>query len=569
LALGRRIIGSPYEQRPWLKNYPERLPSDFKEPQVSALAVFEESALRYPEASAIHYFDGTITYRELNSLANSFGVGLAELGLRKGDRVIFQLQNMPQFLVAQYAAWKLGAIVVPLNPMYKEKELEYFFNNCGARVLVTMESLYTAARGLVGKTPLEKIITTSEVDFLSPEYPVPHILEGYRRENPGDAIDMMELLGKYQGVALPREKVAPDDIAHLIYTSGTTGPPKGAINTNRNIVFNAHVYKMEGQLDRRDKVLALAPFFHVTGTIAHLAIASLLGIPVIISFRFEPGEVLRLIEKWRPTMTVGSITVFFALKNHPYFSKRDLSSLSKVWSGGAAVPAAFVESFKQATRVYIHNIYGLTETTSPSHVTPIGIEPPLDSESGALAVGLPVPSCHSRIVDAETGTTELPIGELGEVIIKGPMVTPGYWGNPEETAHAIRQGWLYTGDIGKMDEDGWFYIIDRKKDLINVSGFKVWPRDVEDVLYQHPAVREACVVGIPDSYRGETVKAFVSLAENQQSKVTPDDLIQFCKQRMAAYKYPRIVEILPELPKTLTGKMLRRQLRAEGKSMTS
>jgi len=556
-------MASVYEQRPWLKNYPKGVPSDFKEPEVSALSLFEESASRYPEAPAIHYFDSTITYGELDSLANSFAVGLAELGVRKGDRVILQLQNVPQLLVAQYAIWKLGAIVVPVNPMYKEKELEYFFNDCGAKLLITMESTYQAAKGLVGKTPLEKIITTSELDFLSTEYPVPDILKGYKRGKPAETIDMIELLDKYQGVSPPKVKTAPDDVAHLIYTSGTTGPPKGAMNANRNIVFNAHIYKTVCHLDRQDRILGIAPLFHVTGTIGHMAIASLLGIPIVIFFRFDSGEVLRLIEKWRPTMTAGSITVFFALRDHPDFSKRDLSSLSKAMSGGAPVPAAFAESFKQATGVYIHNIYGLTETTSPCHMTPIGMESPVDEESGALSVGLPIPSSCAKIVDLESGTTELPVGEVGEIIVKGPMVVPGYWGKPDETAHAIRQGWLYTGDVGKMDEDGWFYIVDRKKDLINVSGFKVWPRDVEDVLYQHPAVREACVIGIPDSYRGETVKAFVSLVGGQEGKVTPDELMQFCKQRMAAYKYPRIVEIVSEIPKTQTGKMLRRQLRDE------
>ena len=230
------------------------------------------------------------------------------------------------------------------------------------------------------------------------------------------------------------------------------------------------------------------------------------------------------------------------------------------------MPVAVVESFEKNVGPYIHNAYGLTETNSPSHFTPLGVRAPIDPETGALSIGIPVCNCISKIMDLETGEQELPQGEIGEIVVKGPMVVPGYWNKPEETAHAIRNGWLYTGDVGKMDEKGWFYLIDRKKDLINVSGFKVWPRDVEDVLYQHAAVKEAAVIGVPDPYRGETVKAFVAIKEDFQDNVTPEELIDFCKNRMAAYKYPRILEIVPEIPKTTTGKFLRRKLRDEDAS---
>jgi long-chain acyl-CoA synthetase len=333
------------------------------------------------------------------------------------------------------------------------------------------------------------------------------------------------------------------------------------MSIHSGIVFNARVYRVSCCLDNLDILLGIAPLFHVTGTISHLALASLIGAPLILFYRFDPGEALRLIEKWRATFSMGAITAYIALLNHPEFQRRNLRSLGKAFSGGAPISVGFIDRFEKASGIYIHNIYGMTETTSPSHACPLGVRAPADSQSGALSIGFPVPNTYARIVDIETGNTEMPPGEVGELIVRGPMVVPGYWDKPEETQYAIRDGWLYTGDVVKMDEDGWFYLVDRKKDLINVSGFKVWPRDVEDVLYQHPAVREAAVIGVPDAYRGETVKAFISLGEEYDGKVSPSELTEFCRQRMAAYKYPRLVEIIPEIPKTLTGKFLRRVLR--------
>jgi len=249
--------------------------------------------------------------------------------------------------------------------------------------------------------------------------------------------------------------------------------------------------------------------------------------------------------------------------NHPDIRKRDISSLVKAYSGGAPVSEATVNHFKELTGLYIHNVYGMTETNSPSHIVPWGQRAPVDPQSGALSVGIPVPNCVTKIMDIEEGSKEMPVGEAGEIVDSGPNIIPGYWEKPEETQHAIRNGWLYTGDIGKMDKDGWFYVIDRKKDMIVASGYKVWPRDVEDVIYQHPAVKETAVVGVQDPYRGETVKAFVALKKGMEGTVTPEEIISFCKSRMAAYKYPRQVEFVPEIPKTLPGKFLRRNLREQ------
>lgn len=551
-----------YEERVWLKLYPKWYPPDFQAPNIPAIGLFKQSVFNHPQTPAVHYFDGTLTYSELDSLASSMAAGLSDLEVKKGDRVILQLQNIPQFLIALYACWKLGAIVVPLNPMYRERELEFYSNDSGAEIFITMESCYPEVKRLIGKTPLRSVITTSELDFLPPQYPIPSILKKSKKEKFSESIDLVGLLGKYKDTHIAEAKVGPQDIAYLTFTSGTTGPPKGAMNSHANVVFSAYTDQIACRLNNEDKILAIAPFIHVTGSVSHLAVASLVGIPVITFFRFEPGEVLRLAEKWQATITIAPVTAFISLLDHPDFKKRDISSLKKVISGGAAVPARFVSRFEQATGTYIHNWYGLTETTSPGIITPLGLRDPVDPDTNALSIGFPIPSAIAKVVDVETGA-DLPVGEVGEIVIKGPTVVSGYWNKPEETANAIKNGWLYTGDVGKMDENGWFYIVDRKKDLINASGYNIWPREVEDVLYMHPAVKESCVIGVPDPYRGETVKAFVTLSESYEGKVTPEELIEFCRGKMAAYKYPRIIEIIPEIPKTVSGKVLRRELRKQ------
>jgi long-chain acyl-CoA synthetase len=408
---------------------------------------------------------------------------------------------------------------------------------------------------------VESLITTSSLDFLTTGAEVPSILKGVARFVVAEAADMRRLIETYSGRTPDTVPLVPEDVAYLTYTSGTTGQPKGAMNTHGNVAFSARVYQCMMKMDQSDVVLGVAPLFHVTGEVAHLAVAALAGIPLVLYYRFDAGETLRLIEKWKVTMTVAAITVYIALMNHPDAPKRDLSCFKKAYSGGAPVSEAVVSQFEALTGVYLHNVYGMTETTSPSHIVPLGTRAPVDKESGALSVGVPVPNSVIRIMDDEEGVRELAPGEVGEIVDSGPMVVPGYWQKPEETNRAIRDGRLYTGDVGKMDERGWFYVVDRKKDMIIASGFKVWPRDVEDVIYQHPAVREAAVVGVPDPYRGETVKAYVALKIGMESTVTPEEIVSFCRSRMAAYKYPRQVEFVPEIPKTLTGKFIRRALR--------
>jgi len=556
-----------YHHRPWLKYYSPWLPPDLEIPQENLVQVLKRAASFGASRPAIYYFGRSISYGEIERWSDSLAGALQDLGLQSGDRVIFLMQNLPQFVIAQYAVWKVGGIVVPLNPMYKEKELDYYFQDSGARAIIALSSAYEmSARNIVRERKIKVVITTSGLEFLSPGESVPRVLQEEKDLRFPEALDFMELLRKYEGKAPDPAELSNQQAAYFTYTSGTTGPPKAALNTHRNIVFNAKFYTAFLRLSPPDVIFGVAPLFHVTGQVAHLAAAAYAGIPLILSFRFDPEEALKLIERWKATMTLGATTVYISLMNHPNFRKEAFSSMTKVYTGGAPVPPAVVESFEKSCGAYIHNAYGLTETNSPSHFTPWGLRAPIDPETGALSVGIPVCNSLSKIMDLETGKEELPPGEVGEIVVQGPMVVPGYWNKPEESAHAIRDGWLYTGDVGKMDEQGWFYVVDRKKDLINVSGFKVWPREVEDVLYEHPAVREVAVIGVPDPYRGETVKAFVALKEEFKDQVTPAELIEFCKTRMAAYKYPRVVEITPEIPKTTTGKFLRRVLRDRDKT---
>jgi long-chain acyl-CoA synthetase len=549
-----------YEARPWLKHYASYVKPEITPGFASALEMFLQTVQALPEQPAIYYFDRAISYGELDRQSTALAAALQERGVVHGDRVALYLQNIPQFLIAMYAAWKAGAIVVLCNPMFKQRELEYHLNDSGSKGLICLESLYdSVARGTVGNTKVEFVITTSELDYLGAE-PVPALLVSSRKQRFAETLDMLDLVCQYAGATLEFARLTPGDIAFLTYTSGTTGQPKGAMNTHANVVFNATVYRDWMQLDKNDVVIGAAPFFHITGLIAHLAVAALAGMPIIMFYRFDPAEMLRLVEKWHGSFTVASITAFIALLSHPDLRTRDLSSMKKIYSGGAPIAPSTVENFEAATGVYIHNVYGLTETTSPSHATPMGERAPVDPDSGALSVGVPIPNTICRILDVETGQ-DVPPGEVGELVTRGPEVVAGYWQKPEETANAIRDGYLYTGDVAKMDEEGWFYIVDRKKDMIIASGYKVWPREVEDVLYQHQAVREAAVVGVPDTYRGETVVAYVALKSDFEEKVTTSELIEFCKQRMANYKYPRHVEIMDDLPKTPTGKFLRRALR--------
>ncbi|MGI8648986.1 MAG: class I adenylate-forming enzyme family protein [Rubrobacter sp.] len=557
---------SVYENKPWLDLYADHVPKELPAPEKSMVDLFEDSAQRVPETDAIRYFDETISYKELDDLASRFAGVLAAKGVGKGDRVAVYTQNNPQFLIAMYGAWKRGAAVVPLNPMFKAKEVDYHLNNSGAKVLVCLENLYRdVAKDVVPETEVECVFTTSELDFLPDGYERPNLASSSRLGPGGGAEDFLEAIrSASEPDGSEKVETSPGDMALVVYTSGTTGRPKGSVSLQSNVAYNAEVYRTWMQIDDEDSVLGVAPLFHITGIIGHLALAGLAGVPLVLYHRPDPAETLRVIEKWQPTFTVGSITVFLSLMNDPGASHDSLASLTKVYSGGAPIAPSITEQFEEKFDVYIHNIYGLTESNSPTHGVPMGEQAPVDPNSGALSVGVPVPGCEARLVSLEDPTQEMEVGESGEFAARGPMIFSHYWENPEATEAAFEDGFFLTGDVAIMDERGFFYIVDRKKDMINVSGYKVWPREVEDTLYTHPAVREAAVVGIPDEYRGETVKAFVALKEGNVA--TEEDIITHCKVNMAAYKYPRSVEFLDEVPKTATGKFLRRELRDHTKT---
>jgi len=523
-------VSSVYSGKPWLQHY--RVEAELPLPSHTVLDAFEAHVKTTPGAPAIRYFDETITFADLDHRAERFAALASRLGIGKGDRVALSLQNDPEFAIAQLGAWKRGAVVVPMNPMFRQKEIEYHLHDSGARIWVALDELATSEhRAAAAGAGVERVITRSELTGLLSE----------QRPDPG-----------------ARVPLDPDHIAHLVYTSGTTGNPKGAMILHRNVAFNAEVYRVWMQMGAEDSILAVAPLFHITGLVAHLATAFWTGIPLILFHRFDAAQALRLARKWKGTMTVAAITAYIALMNSGEESNGGF--MPKCYSGGAPVAPGLVAQFEERFGSYIHNIYGLTESASPTHATPLGARAPVDPASGALSVGVPIPNCDAKVVSLDDPGVEMPPGEAGELALRGPMIFTGYWNKPEETSRAFHDGYFRTGDVAIMDEQGWFYLVDRKKDMIIASGFKIWPREVEDTLYQHPAVREAAVIGVPDPYRGETVKAFVALKDGC-GKTEPAEIIAFCRDRIAAYKCPREVEFLEELPKTATGKFLRRALR--------
>lgn len=547
---------SVYKKQPWLDLYDPHVDRSFEPVHRNVLEMFRAAVARAPGHPLMHYFSNSISAAEADRLSDALGVGLIDLGIERGDRIAIDLQNVPQFVLTALAAWKAGGIVVPINPMLRQHELEYLLGDSGARVVITLESLYQeVVKDVTPTTKVEHVITTSELDFLDGE--VPELLASSARIECEGSQDLVELMRAHEGKTPPAIELAPQDIALLPYTSGTTGPPKGAMNTHANVVYNAVVSRGWFNLQDDDVILALAPLFHITGFIAHLALCMTGPFPLVLTYRFDPKTTAGLIERHRVTYTIGAITAYIAMINTPSVEANELRSLRQVYSGGAPIAPSTVVEFKERFGLTIRSGYGLTETSAPTHLTPTGLDTPVDAGSAALAIGIPINQCMARVVD-ENGREVAP-GEPGEILIKGPMVVPGYWQKPAETADTFKNGEVYTGDVGFMDERGWFYVVDRKKDMIIASGYKVWPREVEDVVYSHGAVLEAAVVGVPDDYRGETVKLFVSLKPG--AELTAEEIIDYCRDRLAAYKRPRYVEILEELPKTTTGKILRRELR--------
>lgn len=564
-------------ERPWLKFYDEGVPPTLEYPAKTLPDLLRETAAKHPQNTATVFFGGKLTYGQLKQQVDALAAALANLGVKKGDRVAVMLPNCPQAVIAFYATLTLGGVAVMTNPLYVERELETIWGDAGVRTAIILDRLWPRVRKVREKVGLKDMMVTGVQDYLPFPKNLLYPLKAKREKTwiaigrQEGALFFKELVGKggrpnppalfparEGGDSPPRrgEGLTPDDLACLQYTGGTTGIPKGAMLTHRNLVCNAiqtHRYIFHRSEEGEERFLAIMPFFHVYGLTAVMNVCVSQGWEMILIPRFEIDQLMEAIAKHKPTIFCGVPTMYVAINNYP--KPVDVTNIKACFSGAAPLPVEVLAEFERKTGARIAEGYGLTEAAPVTHVNP------MYGQRKAGSVGLPIPDTDAKIVDVETGTRDLPIGETGEIVIKGPQVMRGYWNRPDETAQTIRNGWLHTGDIGKMDEQGYFYILDRKKDMIIAGGYNIYPREVEEVLYEHPKVLEAAVIGVPDPYRGETVKAFVVLKSGEQA--TAEEIVAFCKEKMAAYKVPTLVEFRDSLPKTMVGKVLRRELREQ------
>jgi long-chain acyl-CoA synthetase len=550
---------SIYAPERWLKNYRSGHGAHLDAPPMSLLALFDAARRGHEEAAALIYFDRTLSFRQLDEMSDTLAAYLIEQGFVAGNRLAVFLQNVPQFIIAALATWKAGGVVVPISPMNQQREVNAILVDCRPHTLICLDYLYDQILSPDEEVRREgiSVIATSAHYFGGRNdrriLPDPAVSEQAR-----DCIDLGEILEARRPLSC-RAQVLPDDLAFLVYTSGTTGTSKAALITHHNVTFNARsIAAWHDFPSPAGPVLAIAPLFHVTGLVGHMAFAWALSAPLILMFRFEPSVVIDAIRANRPVFTVGAITAYNALIHHPAATADLFDSFHVLVSGGAPIPPSVIEDIRAKTGRYVHNGYGLTETSAGVICVPFGATAPVDPVSGALSIGVPTFDVHAWIADDDG--QPVPVGQAGEIVLTGPCVARGYWNKPEESSISMRSDGFRTGDIGFMDSDGWFYLIDRKKDMINASGFKVWPREVEDVLVSHPAVYEAAVIGIPDAYRIESVCAVIHLHSNVPFDL--GELKEWCRARMAVYKLPREYVFLDALPKTATGKVLKRELRA-------
>ncbi len=555
-------------KRPWISQYAAGVPANVNYPEWTVPDLLQHSAARAPDSPALLFYGTRISYRDLDDVTTRLAVALRRLGVRQGDRVALMLPNIPQAVIAYFGALKAGAIVVPTNPLYVERELQIQVLDSGSETIVALDLFYPRIQAVQTATSLPKrIVITSIRDFLPPLkkflYPLKaRLAKRWISAPTGPSIyNLLELINSTpetkgdQAFDLPR--VQPDDVAQLQYTGGTTGIPKGVMLTHRNVVVNT----LQGRAwdphfqDGRELLLGAIPFFHCYGqsTCQNLAIAT--GCPIILLPRFHPDEVVKTIHAHRVTVFSGVPMMFAKITEFPHVERYNLRSLRICLSGASSLPAEVQERFERTTGVRIAEGYGLSEAGPTTHCNLLeGTHPP-----GTM--GLPFPDTEARVVDADTGLHDVPDGEAGELIVKGPQVMRGYWNKEEETRAVLRDGWLFTGDLVRRNGEGYFFFVDRKKDIIKSRGETVYPREVEEVLLQHQAVSEAAVVGIEDQLYGEIVKAYI--VKKPGSFVTEEELIQYCTGRLARYKIPSAVEFRQELPRTIIGKVLRRTMRDE------
>lgn len=510
------------------------------------------------ERPAIFYYDTVWSYGRLVDEADRLAGGLQRLGVGPGDRVAVMLQNMPASVALHFALWALGAAVVPVNVMLTHGEIRDQLTDAEASVLVALTSVSDRLTGLADEVPhLQQVVLVDDRQDFSGQ--APEWLPESRPVERG-AVDYRTLRTGPSVAPLAWPGSNPDNLALLTYTSGTTGVPKGAMNTHAHILHNVAIYQEMAQLPDDTINIAFAPLFHITGSVAGLAAAVGMATPLVLLYRFDPRVAVQAIQRRRATFTVGAITTYLGILALPDLDAYDLSSLTHAYSGGAPVPDATLAAFESRTGIYIRNVYGLTESTNGLIMVPWGERAPVDPESGAVSIGLPGRGIEAEIRAMDAPTQPAPPGTLGELVLKGPSIINRYWHRPEANRASFVDGWFLTGDVARMTGDGWLYIVDRKKDVIISAGNKVWPRDVEDALYQHPGVQEAVVVGLADPYRGEAVTAFV-VKSVAGAHLTPEDLEAFLRERLAAYKVPRAIHWVDAIPKTATGKFLRRAFR--------
>jgi long-chain acyl-CoA synthetase len=553
-------------EKPWLEFYDDGVPQTLDYPDVPLHWFLEESARKYADTLASimpgRFGDTKLTFKEVNDLANRLANALVKLGVGKGDRVALYMPNCPQFLIAYYAILKAGGVVVATSPLYSPREVEHQLNDSGAETIILLSMFYELVRGVKSKTKLKNVVVSNLKEHLGGLDRLLFTLfmekkGGHRVELVEGDIWMKDLLDKYPADD-PHVAVGPDDTALFQYTGGTTGIPKAAVILHRNVVANVEEcsawlpdVKVPGE-----RHLAAIPLFHIFGMVTTMAWAMSIAAPLI--FIVNPRDIdalLKAINKYRPTLFMGVPTMYNAINSHPDIEKYDVKSIRACISGSAPLPLTVKQTFEDLTGGKLVEGYGLTESAVATHCNP------MYGRNIEGSIGLPLPDIECKIVDLDKGQEEMPVGEAGELIIKSPTVMKEYWNMPEETEIALRHGWLYTGDIAKMDESGYFYIVDRKKDMIIASGFNIYPREVEDVLYEHPKIAEAAVAGIPDPKRGETVKAWVVLKPGQTA--TTEEIREFCSDKLAKYKIPYYVEFRDSLPKTMVGKVLRRALAEE------
>jgi long-chain acyl-CoA synthetase len=546
-------------ERLWYKSYAQGIPRQLEYERTPMTQALARTARELPDKTALVFVDSKITYRQLNDMANRFANALIDMGVKPGDKVAMLMPNMPQLAAAVYGAWRAGAVVVMNNPLYTDVELEYQFNNSGSTFLVAIDLICPRMIALRPKTKIKNLVVAHIRDHL--KFPKKQLLpivakDKHRKIPPTPNVhEWMDILKKYPATD-PQIPVDFEGLACLQYTGGTTGVSKGVMLTHANLSKNVQqiIAWFPGFNKGEINQLGVLPIFHSFGLTCCMNLCVWMGWNDVLIPRPEPQAILEAIHKYKINFFPAVPTMYVGVLNHPEASKFDLTSIKGCFSGAAPLPVEVIKDFEAKTGSQICEGYGLSETS------PVATTNPYKGKTKVGSIGLPMPDTDLKIVDLVDGTKELPVGEAGEILIKGPQVTSGYYQMPEETANALKDGWLYTGDIGKMDEEGYFYIVDRKKDMVIAGGYNIYPREIDEVLFEHPKILEACAVGIPDPYRGETIKAFVVLKPGET--LTGEEVIKYCAEKLAKYKVPKTVEFMTALPKSGVGKILRKELRA-------